>query len=279
MTSPGPQRLETDVDGGRMQAVLVDPAQVTTGVLAQLASCDAVHSVSVGLEVLPRCVRSSGHLAGRGQPSRSSALAVVGEDGDVIEDVQALWDGQAATFDKEADHGLRDPTVRAAWAALLLPLLPKAPATVADLGCGTGSLAVLLAEVGHSVQGMDVSPRMVEVARQKALTAGVHVRLEQGDAVTPAYAPGSCDVVLARHLLWALPDPGSVLARWVRLLRPAGILILIEGRWSTGGGISAADCQGLVLQQRQEALVHQLDEPAFWGRDIVDERYLLLSRR
>lgn len=197
----------------------------------------------------------------------------------MIEDVQRLWDSQAARFDDEADHGLRDPAVRAAWAALLLPLMPTTPATVVDLGCGTGSLAVLLAEAGHDVRGVDVSPRMIDVAREKAATAGVSVHLEQGDAATPAYEPASCDVVMARHVLWALPDPDAVLARWLRLLKPAGSLILIEGRWSTGAGISAADCESLVLEQRQEALVQQLDDPALWGRRVVDERYLLLSSR
>jgi len=197
----------------------------------------------------------------------------------VIEDVRKLWDDQAATFDEEADHGLRDPAVRAAWAALLLPLMPTAPATVADLGCGTGSLALLMAEAGHHVQGVDVSPRMIDVARQKAATAAVSVRLDQGDAAIPVYEPATCDVVLARHVLWALPDPVAVLARWVRLLRPEGVLILIEGRWSTGGGISSADCQALVLKQRQEASVQLLDDPALWGRHIADQRYLILSRR
>ena len=56
----------------------------------------------------------------------------------------AYWDNQAATFDEQPDHGLRDPHVRAAWEQLLLPRLPPAPAMVADLGCGTGSLSVLL---------------------------------------------------------------------------------------------------------------------------------------
>ena len=59
------------------------------------------------------------------------------------------WDDAAATFDDEPDHGLRDPQVRAAWAALLLPLMPPAPARILDLGCGTGSLAVLLASRGR----------------------------------------------------------------------------------------------------------------------------------
>lgn len=54
-----------------------------------------------------------------------------------------FWDQHVRTFDDEADHGLRDPA-RAAGSALPLDRLPPAPASVADLGCGTGSLSALL---------------------------------------------------------------------------------------------------------------------------------------
>ena len=47
-------------------------------------------------------------------------------------------------------------------------------------------------------------------------------------------ADGSVDAVLARHLLWTLPDPLAALARWVRLVRPGGRLVLVEGRWWPG---------------------------------------------
>jgi 2-polyprenyl-3-methyl-5-hydroxy-6-metoxy-1,4-benzoquinol methylase len=67
----------------------------------------------------------------------------------------AIWDQQAATFDDEPDHGLRDPAVRDAWIALLTPVLPDPPASIVDLGCGTGSLSVLLAQAGHHVHGLD----------------------------------------------------------------------------------------------------------------------------
>ena len=82
------------------------------------------------------------------------------------------WDDQAAAFDAAPDHGMSDPTVREAWAALLLPLLPTAPARVADLGCGTGTLTVLVAQAGHLVSGLDFAPRMVALAREKIAAAG-----------------------------------------------------------------------------------------------------------
>lgn len=189
-----------------------------------------------------------------------------------------FWDEQAATFDEEPDHGLTNPEVRGAWADLLLPLLPD-QAHVTDLGCGTGSLALLLAEAGHDVRGLDLSEPMVAAARRKAADAGVAIEVRHGDASAPPYPDASTDVVLVRHVLWALPDPGAAIARWVRLLRPGGRLILVEGRWYTGGGIAAQDCARLVREHRAEAVVRPLPDPRLWGRPITDERYLLVSTR
>jgi ubiquinone/menaquinone biosynthesis C-methylase UbiE len=195
----------------------------------------------------------------------------------VTEVARAYWDNEAAAFDDEPDHGLRDPAVRRAWADLLLPLL--APASrVADLGCGTGSLSVLLAEAGHRVDGVDLSQQMVDAATAKAAAAGVVATFVQGDASQPPLDGGSCDVVLARHVLWALPEPVVALRRWCALLRPAGTLVLVEGSWSTGAGLTARDCESLVREVRSDAEVRRLIDPSLWGREIDDERYLLVSR-
>jgi SAM-dependent methyltransferase len=183
------------------------------------------------------------------------------------------WDEQAATFDDEPDHGLRDPAVRAAWAALLLPELPHGPSRrlrIADLGCGTGSISALFTEAGHEVHGVDLSPRMLEIARAKA---AADFRL--GDAADPPLAEAAYDVVFARHVLWTLPP--SALAKWVRLLRPGGRLLLVEGRWSTGAGLTAEECRTAVLRHRRQATIRLLTDPALWGGSIDDERYLLVS--
>jgi SAM-dependent methyltransferase len=188
------------------------------------------------------------------------------------------WDRQAATFDDEPDHGLRDPAVRDAWARLLTPVLPDPPAVIADLGCGTGSLSVLLAGAGHEVHGLDRSQRMLDHAVRKAAQASVTVTFSPGDAAHPPFAPGSVDVVLARHVLWALPDPAAALASWIALLRPAGRLVLVEGHWMTGAGLPAAECTALVRGQGRQADLTLLNDAALWGKQITDERYLLLSR-
>jgi len=186
-----------------------------------------------------------------------------------------VWDAEAATFDDEPDHGLRDPATRQAWRELLLAHLPPAPARVADLGCGTGTLSVLLAEEGYSVSGVDLSSEMV--ARAEAKGTGHDVTFAVGDAGDPDLPTGSFDVVLSRHVLWALPDPAAGLARWVDLLAPGGRLVLVEGRWFTGGGLAAADTEAMVRATGRGAAVRHLPEAVYWGKEIDDERYLLVS--
>ncbi|KAA1428457.1 class I SAM-dependent methyltransferase [Nocardioides antri] len=186
----------------------------------------------------------------------------------------AEWDAEAPAYDEPADHGLTDRAVRSAWRTLLLGALPPAPARVADLGCGTGTLSLLLAEEGYRVDGVDFSPAMVERARAKL--AGVErATVTEGDAYEPPLPASSYDAVLCRHVLWAMPDPATALARWLDLLRPGGRLVLVEGAWSTGAGLTAAATVDLVAGAGLEPSLTLLDDPALWGGPTTDERYLV----
>jgi SAM-dependent methyltransferase len=187
-----------------------------------------------------------------------------------------LWNDEAATFDEAADHGLRDPHVRAVWRDLLLSVLPPAPARVADLGCGTGTLTLLLAAEGYVVDGVDFSPEMIRRAIEKPDVG--EVTFTEADADHPPLEPGAYDIVLCRHVLWAMPDPAETLKRWIGLLAPGGRLLLVEGSWSTGAGLTAAETVGLVESAGREAELRMLTEPTYWGREIDDERYLVISR-
>ncbi len=195
-----------------------------------------------------------------------------------MDDVRELWDAEASTFDEAPDHGLRDPETRAAWRELLLENLPPAPARVADLGCGTGTLSVLLAAEGYDVHGVDLSPEMIGRARTKAAgDADLSLAFTIGDASQPELPAGSFDVVLSRHVLWALPDPATGLQRWCDLLKPDGRLLLIEGRWFNGAGLSAAQTTSLLGEVGRSSGVRLLSESHWWGREIDDERYLVVS--
>jgi SAM-dependent methyltransferase len=193
-------------------------------------------------------------------------------------DQRVFWDAQAAHFDEEPDHGLREPMTRDAWGRLLARHLPRSPCNVLDLGCGTGTLILLLTEAGHRVHGVDLAPAMVAAARAKLTAAGVSPEIatvQECDAADPPGEPGAYDVVLTRHVLWALPDPAGALARWVRLARPRARIGLGEGRWWTGGGLTAAQTRTLVARHTDAITVEPLTDPVLWGGPTSDERYLL----
>lgn len=199
-----------------------------------------------------------------------------------MDNPQRQWDLEAATFDKEPDHGLRDPIVRQAWIDLLEELLPPdATGTSAlDIGCGTGSLSLVLGELGYSVMGIDFSAEMLKIARAKALKSRLPITFEQQDANDLLLMGTEFDVILCRHVLWSLPEPAQTLAQWERLLKPVGLLVLIEGFWYTGVGLHAqtlAEMLPPVLEQRQ--IIQLSKRPNLWGKPVSDERYAIVAHR
>jgi 2-polyprenyl-3-methyl-5-hydroxy-6-metoxy-1,4-benzoquinol methylase len=197
-----------------------------------------------------------------------------------FEQARQDWDDAAETFDQAADHGLRDPLVRQAWLELLCAYLPPQPSTMLDIGCGTGSLSLLLAELGHRVIGIDFAPAMIAQAQQKAAAAGHSITFYIMEASAPEFNGTTFDLILCRHLLWALPEPAQVLTRWAALLKPGGRLLLIEGFWHTGGGLHQSE----LLQARPAVLTNVAvqnlsDQPALWGTAVHDERYLVTAEK
>ncbi len=184
-----------------------------------------------------------------------------------------MWDQEAAAFDDEPDHGLADPLTRGAWRDLLVEVLPPPPTRIADLGCGTGSLVRLLVDEGHAVDGLDFSPEMVRRARAKVPEATFVI----GDAAAPALEQGAYDVVLSRHVLWAMTDPMTAFGHWVDLVKPGGRVLLVEGRWGTGAGLTAREAEAIVRSRCTDVVVRPLPAAVLWGKEIDDERYLVMA--
>ncbi|MCX5403205.1 methyltransferase domain-containing protein [Streptomyces sp. NBC_00335] len=210
-------------------------------------------------------------------------------------EITAYWDTAAPRFDEEPDHGLRPQETRDAWAGLLGSWLPAGPLDVLDVGCGTGSLSLLAAEAGHRVTGVDLSPRMVGLARAKLAAAGLPGRFLVGDAAAPPTGGRRFDVLLSRHLVWTLPAPEAALGDWTRRLRPGGTLVLVEGRWREAGadatpyvpgaetlpwagGIGADELAAAVRPLVTTLRVEPLGgNAALWGRAVTDERYAVIA--
>jgi len=207
------------------------------------------------------------------------------------DEIAGYWNDYAQAYDDEPDHGLGDPATREAWRVLLEHWLPAQRSDVADLACGTGSLTALVAAMGHRVRGVDLAGGMLERARAKTAELAGQVTLTLGDVSDPPIAPARVDVILARHILWTLPDPQAALARWRLLLRPGGRFLLVEGRWwSVGdqgytdegrmpwaGGVRAVDLVAAIEPLVARTEVVPLTDPALWGKQVADERYLLVA--
>jgi SAM-dependent methyltransferase len=147
-------------------------------------------------------------------------------------------------------------------------------------------MSVLAAELGHQVSGIDLSGEMVQRAKAKAAPFGAAVEVHQGDASNPPLQRGAFDVVLARHILWTLPDPTAALRRWAALLRPGGRMVLVEGRWGLEpagdkpdlpwrSGVPSEELAQVVRELVGEPVVVQLGDSVYWGKEIEHERYLL----
>ncbi len=199
-----------------------------------------------------------------------------GQDEEKVQEARRYWDQAAASFDDEPDHGLHPPPVLHAWTAFLRQWLPPTSAAVLDVGCGTGSLSVVMAGLGHQVTGIDRSPAMIAHAQAKANAQGKTITFHVMDAARPQLSSATYNVIVCRHLLWALSHPDLVLERWADLLVPHGRMILIEGFWHTGGGLHAAELLALLPTAR--TTVRNLsDQPDYWGKPVQDERFAVIA--
>jgi SAM-dependent methyltransferase len=153
----------------------------------------------------------------------------------VKEQVAAHWDRRAAHFDEDFGHSIRTAAERAAWERIFGLVLPAGGALDAlDVGCGTGFLSLELALRGHRVTGIDFAPAMLARAAGKAAERSLEVRFEPADAEQLPFAAASFDLVISRHLLWTLSHPEAAIDEWLRVLRPGGRLVVVDGAMLDG---------------------------------------------
>jgi ubiquinone/menaquinone biosynthesis methyltransferase len=95
-----------------------------------------------------------------------------------------------------------------------------------DLACGTGDIAFELARHGARVVGLDITPRMVEIARSKRKAGGPALMV--GDMMALPVADQQFDVVTTGYGLRNVPDLRGALRETARVLRPGGLLLSLD---------------------------------------------------
>ncbi len=100
---------------------------------------------------------------------------------------------------------------------------------VADVGTGTGVLALELAEAGLEVIAVDHSSAMLDAARRKIdEQAATGLELRQGDAAALPLVDGEVDAAFAHMVLQYLASPHEALAEMARIVRPGGRVVVID---------------------------------------------------
>jgi SAM-dependent methyltransferase len=95
---------------------------------------------------------------------------------------------------------------------------------VLDAGCGTGYLSRQLQEAGASVVGVDISPRMIEIARGNA--PGIDFRVDSCSELA-SVADSTIDVIISNYVLMDTPDLHGAVGAFSRVLRVGGIAVLV----------------------------------------------------
>ncbi|MBY8873545.1 class I SAM-dependent methyltransferase [Micromonospora sp. PLK6-60] len=182
---------------------------------------------------------------------------------DWLTDTRTSYDTVAVSYaELVRDLLAESPYERAALALFADFVHAAGGGPVADVGCGSGRVTAHLHGLGVNAFGIDLSPRMIEVARRDH----PGLRFQVGSMTDLALAAGSVAGLVAWYSLIHVPDDqvGAVLAQFRRVTRPGGPLLLgfhvgDESRLKTEG--YGGHPMKVYVHRRQPARV------AAWLRD------------
>ena len=93
---------------------------------------------------------------------------------------------------------------------------------VLDVGCGTGVVALTAARIGARVTGSDLTPKLIERAKENSKLMGLDIAWDVGDAEDLPYKDGEFDAVVSQFGHMFAPRPEIVVSEMRRVLKPGG---------------------------------------------------------
>ncbi len=134
-------------------------------------------------------------------------------------DTGAFWAENADRFDAGLSHYHQPLLAAAAFAPTDVVL---------DVGCGAGRVTRDAARQAHSALGVDLSSRLLDLARQRADHEGLaNVAFRQADAAVHPFGDAAFDVIVSRQGSMFFGDPVAAFTHLGRALRPGGRLVLL----------------------------------------------------
>jgi ubiquinone/menaquinone biosynthesis C-methylase UbiE len=171
------------------------------------------------------------------------------------------------------------PSIADVHAALVDALAPQPGEEYLDVGCGAGHVAELAAGTGAHVTGIDLSPRLIEVAKARAAAGGFHIHYSVGDAESLDVPDDSFDVVSSSFGMIFAPDHAAAAGELARVTRPGGRLGF--SAWTADGSVGdmfkffgkyqppPPEGAGSPVQWGTEEHIHQMFDGTF---DLTIER-------
>ncbi len=141
-------------------------------------------------------------------------------------------------------------------------LLSKATGKILEVACGTG-LNIPLFPAGNDITAVDLSPKMLDVARANAAEHRLNVSLSVMDAENLEFADGSFDTIVSTLSTCTFPNPIKALQEIKRVCRPDGVILLLEHGHSNLPWLAK-------FQDRNEYKHYQEHAGCRWNQDPLD---------
>jgi ArsR family transcriptional regulator len=199
--------------------------------LSQLKQAGLVEDRRTGKSNLYRPAPTGSNLLDEILADAQKEIAEAGADQAAMRRVlKKRQDKMRAFFDSVAGRLGRDYVPGKSWKSMaeaLLRLMP--PLTIADLGAGEGSFALLLSQRAVRVIAVDSSARMIEVGREQAARHGVkNVDYRLGDVEEVPIGAGEVDLVFFSQSLHHALHPERALAEAARILGDSGRIVVLD---------------------------------------------------